>query len=266
MARSPSGESVLTRAFRILRLFTAGSPALTVSEVARRADLPIATAYRLVSELVDLAVLERDADKRVRMGMQMWELASRSSRALDLRETAMPYLEDLQSVVRQHSQIGVLEGTDVLYLERLSDRQATQNVARIAGRLPIHATSAGLVLLAFAPHELREQVIAGPLRRYTANTPTDPEDLRRLLAEIRQQDFVVADQMITIGSVGLGAPVRDHNREVVAVVSLVIAADDPQRRQYVGALMATARGISRALGAPVAGEGVHRTSWPNPSH
>jgi DNA-binding IclR family transcriptional regulator len=266
MARSTSGESVLTRTVRILRLFTAGSPTLTVSEIARRGDLPLSTAHRLVGELVDLGVLERDTGKTVRMGVQVWEWAARSSRALGLRETAMPYLEDLQSVVRQHTQIGVLEGTDVLYLERLSAREATKNVTKIAGRLPIHATSAGLVLLAHAPQELQEQVLSGPLRRYTQNTVTDPGELRRLLAEIRKQGFVAADQMITPGSLGLAAPVHGPGGDVVAALSLVLPAGDEKRRQHIGALMATARSISRALGAPGPGEPVVRTQGPKPSH
>lgn len=265
MARSTSGESVLTRAVRILRLLSAGSPSLTISEIARRAQLPVATAHRLVNELVDLGVLERDADKHVRMSVQMWEWTSRSSRALGLRETAMPYLEDLHSVVRQHTQIGVLEGTDVLYLERLSARNATRNVTKIAGRLPIHATSGGLVLLAHAPAELQETVLRSPLRRYTPQTVTEPTALRRLLAEIRKQGYAAADQMITPGSLGLAAPVRGDSGEVVAALCLVLPADDDGRRQHVGALMATARSISRALGAPGPSDDIVRTRGAQPS-
>lgn len=259
MARSSSGESVLTRAVRILRLLAAGSASLTVSEIARRAELPVATAHRLVNELVDLGVLERDSAKQVRLSVQMWEWTSRSSRAQGLRETAMPYLEDLHSVVRQHTQIGVREGTDVLYLERLSARNAVRNVTKIAGRLPIHATSGGLVLLAHAPADIQEAVLSSPLPRYTARTVTDPTELRRLLADIRRQGYVAADSMITPGSLGLAAPVRDQTGEVVAALSLVLPADDDQRRQYIGALMATARSISRALGAPGPADDVIRT-------
>lgn len=250
MARSQSGESVLSRAVRILRLFTAGSPALTASEIARGADLPVATAHRLVAELVELGVLERTPDRRVRMGVQMWEWASRSSRALDLREAAMPAMEDLHALVRQHTQLGVLEGTDVLYVERLSARSAVHNDTRIAGRLPIHATSAGLVLLAHASVDLQESVLAGNLRPYTPQTITDPRELRRVLADIRRQGYVAAEQMITPGSTGLGVPVRGVEGDVVAALCLVVPGDTENRRQYIGALMATARTISRALGVP----------------
>ncbi|NYV74949.1 IclR family transcriptional regulator [Streptomyces sp. UH6] len=264
MARSDSGESVLTRAMRILRLFTAGSPTLTVSEIARNAGLPVATAHRMVNELVALGALDRADGRRVRMGYQLWELASRSSRALGLREAAMPFMEDLQAVVKQHTQIGVLEGTDVLYLERLSARGAVRNITRIAGRLPVHATSAGLVLLAHSPSELQEDVLSRPLERYTAGTVSDPARLRSLLAQVRREGFVVASQMISRAGTGVAAPVRDGDGDVVAALSVVIPSSEPNPRTLVPALLAASRGISRSMGARDPGADVLRSYGPKP--
>ncbi|MFE4452861.1 IclR family transcriptional regulator [Streptomyces sp. NPDC056796] len=262
MARSNAGESVLSRAMRILRLFTSSSPTLTVSEIARRAGLPMATAHRLVGELVELGALDRVEGRQVRMGYQLWELASRSSRALDLRQVAMPFMEDLQTVVRHHTQIGVLEGTDVLYLERLSARGAVNNITRIAGRLPIHATSAGLVLLAHSPPDLQEEVLSQSLRRYTARTVTDPVRLRSLLAQVRREGFAVAAQMISQAGTGIAAPVRGGDGDVVAALSVVVPAADPGPRALVPALLAAARGISRAMGAPTCDDDLLRSHGP----
>lgn len=266
MARSVSGESVLTRAMRILRSFDATAASLTVSEVARRASLPVATAHRLVTELVGLGALERVAGKKVRISFQLWETVHRSSPALDLSRTAMPYMEDLQAVVQEHTQLGVLEGTEVLYLERLSARNAGRNVAEIAGRLPVHATSTGLVLLAHSSAELREEVLAGPLRRYTAHTVTDPGQLRRLLAAVRRDGHVIAPQMVSEGGVGLAAPVRGPDHLVIAALSIVVPAGGRSPYVHTPALMAAARGISRAMGAPVPGTGMIRTQGPKPFH
>lgn len=271
MARSASGESVLTRAMRILRAFSTVSASLTVSEISRHADLPVATAHRLVAELVDLGALEREPDKRVRIGYQLWEMASRSSPALDLSRTALPYMEDLQAVVREHTQLGVLEGTDVLYLERLSGRDAGRNVAEIAGRLPIHATSTGLVLLAHGPTELQERVLGWELSPHTRHTVTDPARLRRVLAAVRRDGHVVASRMIDPDAVGLAAPIRDRDNRVVAALSVVVPfLGGPSPHTHVPALVAAARGISRTMGAPVSGEdvihtrGAHRAVPPEP--
>lgn len=264
MARSTSGESVLTRTMRILRAFSTVSASLTVSEISRHADLPIATAHRLVGELVELGALEREPDKRVRIGYQLWEMASRSSPARDLSRTALPYMEDLQAVVREHTQIGVLEGADVLYLERLSDRGAVRNVAEIAGRLPIHATSTGLVLLAYSTPELQERVLGWKLREHTRHTVTDPVRLRRTLAAVRRDGYVVASQMIDLDAVGLAAPVRDRDNRVVAALSVVVPfLGGANPHVHAPVLLAAARGISRAMGAPVSGADMIRTRGPS---
>jgi DNA-binding IclR family transcriptional regulator len=244
MARSTSGESVLTRAVRILGAFTAASPNLAVAEIARRADLPTATAYRLVNELIALNVLERDGDNRVRVGLLMWEWGSRSPYPQQLRQVAWPTMERLQTQVKHHTMLGILVGTDVLYLERMSDPHAVDNIARVGGRLPMHTVSAGLILLAYAPPDLQEQVIMGPMRRFTHWTITDPAVLRRTLADIRRNGVAVGDQTVIPGVVGLAAPVRGTGGDVVAALSIVFPRDDPQRRALQAALISAARQIS----------------------
>lgn len=254
MARSAAGESVLSRAVRVLEAFGPDSPVLGVSELARRAGLPLATASRLVAELVRHGLLEREPDRRVRVGLRMWELASRASPALDLREAAMPYMEDLHAVVRQHTQLGVLEDRQVLFLERLTARGSVVNFTRIAGRLPLHVSSAGLVLLAHAPAELQESVLAGPLEAYTPATVTDPAALRRLLAQVRRDGAVVAPGYVHPDATGLAVPVRGRSGTVQAALSVVVP-NDASARSCLPLLRYAARGLSRSLGAPEADPG-----------
>jgi DNA-binding IclR family transcriptional regulator len=248
MARSTAGESVTVRIVRILDAFDAAHPTLTVSEVARRSGLPVTTAHRLAVELVTHGLLERAAGHQFRVGLRLWELGSRSSRALGLREAALPFMEDLQLVVRQHTQLGVLQGSEVLFLEQLSALGAVLNPTRIAARLAAHACSSGLVLLANAPSEVREAVLRDPPKRYTARTVTDLRQLRRLLAEVRKQDHAVAAGMMNPAATGVAVPVRDDAGCVVAALSVVIPLGRGSARAQVPALMATARGISRAMG------------------
>jgi DNA-binding IclR family transcriptional regulator len=120
MAGSSSGQSVLERVVLILGAFEQGGPALSVSEIARRTGLPTATAHRLVTELVATGMLERGADRRIRVGLRLWEIASRAPRALGLREAVLPCMESPQAATRQHTRLGVLDGTEVLFIERLS--------------------------------------------------------------------------------------------------------------------------------------------------
>ncbi|WP_448073635.1 IclR family transcriptional regulator [Georgenia yuyongxinii] len=263
MARSTSGDSLLTRVVRVLEVF-GQAPAATVTEIAARADLPVATAHRLVGEMIGFGLLERDESRRVRMGVRLWEMSLRSHRVLGLREAARPFMEDLHSVVRQHVQISVRAGTEVLYIERLSSRGAVANIGSIAARLPIHACSPGLVLLAHAPDEVREAVLAGPLEPRTPRTPTDPVQLRRAVATVRRTGYAVAPASIDPGVKGLAVPLRDGTGAVVASLSVVIPMTQ-DHRPLVPAVMATGRGISRAMGAAVVdGEEVVHSTAPFP--
>src|SRR3984957_14448554 len=149
MARSATGESVLSRAVRIFEAFTPDERVLSVSQIARRARLHLATASRLIAELEAHGLLDREPDRRVRVGVRMWELALRASPTLGLRDASMPFMEDAHAVLGHHVQLGVLDGDQVLFVERLSAPGAVINYTRIAGRLPLHASSSGLVLLAF---------------------------------------------------------------------------------------------------------------------
>src|SRR6266702_8778429 len=117
MARSASGESVLTRAVRIFEAFTPDDTVLSVTQIARRARLHPATASRLVAELEVHGLLAREPDRRVQVGVRMWELALRASPALGLREAAMPFMEDAHAVLGHHVQLGVLDGAEVLFVE-----------------------------------------------------------------------------------------------------------------------------------------------------
>ncbi|SFR67605.1 transcriptional regulator, IclR family [Agromyces sp. CF514] len=247
MANSGSGDSMTDRVVRVLETFTPSRSVQTAAQIGRRAGLPPSTAHRLVGELVESGLLERDDDRRIRMGVRLWELATRSSHTLRLREAALPSMGRVQARIGEHTQLAVLEQDEALLLERLSDPDAGSNVIRVAGRLPLHASSSGLVLLAFGDRDVRERILAGPLARTSAETITDPAALRRKLAEVRSLGHAVAPGSIEAVSTGVAVPVRDETGEVVAALSVVLprrAAVDPALVE----LRVAARDISRALG------------------
>ncbi|NYF15210.1 DNA-binding IclR family transcriptional regulator [Microbacterium sp. AK009] len=247
MANSPSGDSGLDRLVRVLETFDADRTLQTASEIGRRAGLPPSTAHRLVGDLVAAGLLERDEDHRVRLGLRLWELAERGSLALRLRQAALPFMERVQARVREHTQLAVLEQGEALFLERLSHPQAGANITRVAGRLPLHASSSGLVLLAFADPEVQERVLAGPLIALAPETVTDAAELRRLLTRIRRDRFVIAAGTVEAVSTGVAVPIREgRSGPVVAALSVVLPRDAPT----AGArdeLRSAAAGVEHAL-------------------
>lgn len=249
VANSPSGDSVTDRLVRVLETFTPTRTVQTAAEIGRRAELPSSTAHRLVGELVAAGVLDRDGEGRISVGVRLWELATRSSHALRVRQAALPAMERVQARVREHTQLAILEQDEALFLERLSSPDAGANLTRVAGRLPLHATSSGLVLLAFAEPGLQERVLSRPLRRLTASTPTDPAVVRRTLAEVRRLGHAVAPGYIDEVSTGVAVPVRDRAGRATAALSVVLPRDtDPALA--LDELRRAALDVERALRDP----------------
>lgn len=249
MARVSTGESVLERGVRIIEAFGLDDRTLMVSEIARRSGLHVATASRLIEELVRVGWLERDG-KRVRVGVRLWEVASRASPTVGLREAAMPFMEDLHAVIGHHTQLGVLESDEVLFVERLSAPGAVVNYSRIAGRLPLHASSSGLVLLAHASTELQERIFNEPMTIYTDKTLHTARELRTALAQVRRQGFAFCAGYIYRDTTGIAVPVRDADDVVVAAVSVIVPNDDAARSS-IPVLQAAGRGISRVMASGV---------------
>jgi DNA-binding IclR family transcriptional regulator len=248
-----TGRSVTSKVLGLLEAFTPATPALTLSELARRSGVSLPTAHRRVAELLEWGALERGADGRYRIGLRLWEVASLAPRGLGLREQAMPFLEDLYEVTHENVQLAVREDLEVVFVERIAGRGAVRVLTRVGGRFAMHATGVGLVLLAHAPAEVQEEVLGGPLRSYTEETITDPRRLRRLLAEVRRRGYAVSSRQVTMDAVSIAAPIFGPERTVVASVSLVLQADAARPRTLAPVVQAAARGISRALGAQLSG-------------
>jgi DNA-binding IclR family transcriptional regulator len=231
----------------VLDSFTRERRALTLSEIARAADVPLSTAHRLIAELCAWGGLERDDDGRYRVGLRLWELGALSPRGLGLREAALPFMEDLYEVTHENVQLAVRDGAEVVFVERFASRAAVPVLTEVGGRFALPPTGVGLVLLAHAPVEVQEQVLTAPLRRYTPHTITDPLQLRRVLADVRRSGVAVSDRQVTADAVSVAAPIAVRGA-VVAALSIVVRGDSPAAvRPMVPGVRAAARAISRTL-------------------
>jgi DNA-binding IclR family transcriptional regulator len=219
---------------------------LTLSRLAERAGLTVSTAQRRAAELVAWGALERTPDGRYRIGLRLWELGSLAPRGLPLREAALPFLEDLFLITRENVQLAVREDTEAVFIERITGRTAVPVRTRVGGRFALHATGVGLVLLAHAPTDVLDRVLAQPLRRYTDATITDPHRLRATLAQVRRDGYAVSPGAVTDDAVSVAAPITDPRGQVVAAVSVVVALANPNPAALVPAVRTAALGISRA--------------------
>lgn len=249
MARASGGESVLSKHLRVLGTFEAAVPFLTLTEISDRAGLAPSTAHRIVAELEHEGLLERLPDRTYRLGIRLWELACRTPGALGLRELARPYLQAVHARVRQHVQLAVLSGTEVLFLDRLSVRDAVVNATLIGGRIPVHASSSGLVMLAHAGPAVLEEVLSKPMHRFTPHSITTERELRAMLRRVRADGWAVTDGHIHEESRGIAVPVYGAHNDVIAAIGLVVPNDDVPVLGHIELLSHAAREISVALRA-----------------
>jgi DNA-binding IclR family transcriptional regulator len=242
------GRSVTSKVLALLAAFDVERPELSLNELADRAGVPLSTAYRLASELVDWGALERVQGGGYRIGVRLWEVGSLAPRAASVNDIARPFMQDLWAATRENVFLAVLDGHEALYIERVTGRQSVKTLVRRGGRLPLHATGAGKVLLAYAPRRLLNEVIAAGLKRYTAHTIAAPGHLTRELAEIRRTGVGYAREEMSLGSVSVASPIFNGDGTVAAALSIVVRSSGADVGRLGPAVRTAALCASRRMG------------------
>lgn len=241
------GQSVASRTLAVLGTFDRSHRALTLTEIADRAGLPVPTAHRLVRELETWGALTRRPDNTFVVGRRMWDLGLLAPIQSGIREIAAPFLQDLYAATLATVHLAVRDGTQVLYLDRLSGRASVPVVSRVGSRLPLHCTGVGKVLLADAPDDVRRAAMAD-LTPMTRHTIIAPGVLDRQLRQIRQQGYATTVEEMTLGACSVAVPVRRDDR-VVAALGVVVPALGRNRPSLVVAAQVAAQGVGRTLQA-----------------
>jgi DNA-binding IclR family transcriptional regulator len=245
--RPAHGEPVLDRAFRIMTAFGPAHRSLSLAALSSRASLPKPTALRLARKLVEWGALERRANGEYVVGLRLLEVASLAPRGHGLRATALPYMEDLHHATGQHVLLAVRDGDEAVLVERLSARGAGRVMYRVGGRLPLHATGVGIVLLAHAPLALQDEVLGGDLTLRPENIARSSRELRTQLAGVRQHGVAVMSRLWPEPVTTVAAPILGPRGAPIAALSVVTRSDQVEPAVLTPAVIAVARAISRAV-------------------
>ena len=239
---SPMGEglgdganSVLGKVRLILEAFGVDDDGLTLSELSRRTGIPKASVHRLCHELVAWGMLERD-DVEYLLGVRAFELGSRVSRLRRLCETLRPHMETLHFMTKETVHLAVLDGTEVLYLEKVNSHAQKTRPSRIAGRMPLHCTATGKILLAYGEPELLDEVLRSGLPRLTRSTVVLPRVLQEQIARARESGFAVEMEETTAGFASVAVPVYGESGRVVAALSVTAPSFRADVPSYVKAM------------------------------
>jgi DNA-binding IclR family transcriptional regulator len=244
---SRPGASVSSRLLAVLGAFDADHRALTLSEIARRADLPLPTAHRLVAELDDWGAVVRRSSGEYVIGRRIWDLGLLAPLQTGLREIASPFLQDIYAATLATVHLAVRDGITVLYLDRLAGSQSVPIVSTVGSRLPMHCTGVGKVLLAHAPDAVQAEVL-GRLTRITPYTVTQPGRMQATLRRVLRDGYATTGEEMSLGACSVAVPIRAGGR-VVASVGVVVPSLRRDRTRLVAALRVAAQGIGRSVDA-----------------
>lgn len=205
----------------VLECFSSVDKRLSVSEIARRTDLPRSTAHRLILALKEIGFLEQDRSRdEYRLGIKLFELGSIVLGNMDLHREAPPFVEALTATSRESAHLCVFDGLRMVFVERSTGgRSGAHNATITMESSPCHCTGVGKAALAFQPPPVIERVIGLGLNAFTRNTITDPERLRAELETIRTQGFAFDRGEIEIARACVAAPIRDRSGKVFAAMS-----------------------------------------------
>lgn len=244
----------LAKGFRVLEAFTAESDELTLSQIAAKAELDPGTTYRMLNTLVDLGYVSRIPEsKRFSLTLKILNLGFHAIAHTDLRSLVRPVLRSLVSETSEAASFAVLQGTDVLYLERVRAGITRLGVdIRIGTTVPACQTAIGQSILAFLPdHEVER------IKDLSSSTSFMSESLSRplyeVLEQIRKDGYIITDSLFAEGLRILAVPVLDIDGYPVGAISIAAPAvrctTEELERLALPLTITAAKNIGRALQA-----------------
>ena len=241
------------RAIRILKSFSAEEPELGVGELSRRLGLPKSTVFRLLNTLEAGGLVSRNPETgRYRLGVDLIGLADSVTTYTNLRHVARPHLRRLANALQETVSLSVIDRSEAVNVEQfVPPGRLIMRVGWVGRRMPVHAVAAGRAIIAFWPAEKAAQILDGELEALTPHTITDPQHLYTELAHIRERGYATAFEELEEGLNALAAPVRNHEGEVIASISVSGPAYRLTRErihEVAAQVIETAREISREMG------------------
>ena len=252
-AAAPPVQTVraFERGLRVIRAFDGDHPMMTLAQVARATGLNRATARRLLHTLEELGYVRQRGDTFA-LTPRVLELGYAFLSSFALPELALPYLEELSDELQEAASVGVLDGTDVVYVARVPAKRVMTVSIGLGSRFPAYRTSLGRALLCDATEEqLRELWEASDRSSPTPRTITDLDGLLQEIDQTRSRGWALVDQELELGVRSLAAPLRDGAGRIVAAMNVSTHASRTTRSElrsrFAPALLRTAQAVEGTL-------------------
>ena len=243
----------LDKALTILECFTYQKKELNLSELAEQTGIHVSTVKRIVSNLTYRGYLQKNAGSRYyRLGIRLFEMGSIVLSSFSLREASAYSMSRLQSETRGTVLLGLNIQDRLVYVDKREGKSPIRVYSEIGQKRPLHYGMLGILLMAYLDQEDVDRILADtPLEAYTPFSITDRDAFSIRLEEVRKQGYCIEKNEAVVGTIGIAAPIRDHNRKIIAALGISLINDrevQDQLQSLSNAVMRSCDEISTNLG------------------
>jgi len=248
-----ANAKILEKGLRLLEELAENAEGLTAVELAECIGVHKTSTYRYINSFLNMGYIQSDGDGRYHLGNKILELGSQKLRRMPLRETAHPFLVKLSDDTQMTVHLCVLDGHDVIYIDKIESHRTLPIMSRIGSRAPAYCTGVGKALLSGL---LTDQVVSllreVTLKKRTPNTITDPIKLLEEIKITAEHGYAIDNGEHEEGIKCFAAPIKEYGGDVVGAISLTglkrELTEEAESERMVTAVKMTAERITRALG------------------
>jgi IclR family pca regulon transcriptional regulator len=240
----------LAKACRVLEVFDGQEPELNLSEIGRLTNLDVGTVHRLVRTLVGLGYLQQaESAKRYRLGLKVIDLGFNSISRIHVQSLSRPILLSLVDSVVGAASIGVLDRSNIVYIDRVQVGLTSLGATRgIGSRIPLYCSAIGRAILAYLSPERRDQILEAEERvKLTPHTITSLRDIRQRIGEVRELGYAFSDQEMIPGVRALAVPILDREGHPLGSLSVAAQSFSMPATKFVEYVAPKALGAARSL-------------------
>ena len=224
MAKKEKSEYIIqavSHALDLLEQFHDDVDELGVTELSKRLKLHKNNVFRLLATLESRSYIEQNrVTENYRLGLKTLELGQTFIKQMGLLRQSRPVLERMVHECNETTYVAILKESSIVYLDVVETDLTVRVVPRVGARLPAYCTAAGKVQFAYMTEEEQDNYLPKDPKRYTPNTITDREVLKKQLRQIAEEGYAVDNEQLDLGVRCVGAPIRDYTRRIIGAVSI----------------------------------------------
>lgn len=226
----------LEKALNLLILLSRQAEEMSLDELSREADISKTSCFRLLQTMRRQNFVEQSPhSKKYKLGRRNISIGAAALSKQSVRALALPYMNRLRAETEETVNLAVLDGTEIVFVERIEGSFIVNSNLRVGSRLPVYCSSMGKALLAYLPtHKLDRIIGAIKFERKTSKTIDSRELLLEELAAIRKAGVAINNEELEKGLFAVAGPIRDHSGEAVAALNISFLLVRHGREKAIG--------------------------------